>query len=61
VCIFASTSRTLNGPHWSEIAEAAYRPFETENLRHVFQSNVVNDGTVEHMETYRLNGLEVMA
>ena len=43
--IFALESKRTNGPHWSDIALAAYRLYETEDLRFVFRVNVMNPVT----------------
>ncbi|KAJ5577920.1 uncharacterized protein N7459_006884 [Penicillium hispanicum] len=45
--IFALFSTRVNGPHWSEIALAVYRHYETADLRYVFRVDVVNDAAVE--------------
>lgn len=44
--IFAIDIKRTDGPHWSEIALAAYRQYETEELKFVFQFEVVNYVTV---------------
>ncbi|KAJ5663954.1 hypothetical protein N7507_004685 [Penicillium longicatenatum] len=40
--IFALESQRTDGPHWSDIALAAYRTYEAEDLRFVFRVNVIN-------------------
>ncbi|KAJ5628202.1 hypothetical protein N7490_010430 [Penicillium lividum] len=40
--IFALESKRIDGPHWSEIALAAYRSYEVKKLRYVFRVNVIN-------------------
>lgn len=58
--IFALFSCRVDGPHWSEVALAVYRHYETEDLRYVFRVDVVNDHAVD-LVTNRLyvpdNGL----
>lgn len=43
--IFALESKRTDGPHWSDIALAAYRFYEAEELRFVFRVNVINPVT----------------
>jgi hypothetical protein len=43
--ICALFSDRYDGPHWSEIALAVYRHYETEELKYVFRVHVVNDKT----------------
>ncbi|KAJ6109564.1 hypothetical protein N7486_001799 [Penicillium sp. IBT 16267x] len=43
--IFALESKRIDGPHWSDIALAAYRFYEAEELRCVFRVNVNNPVT----------------
>ena len=45
--IFSLFSNRMNGPHWSEIALAVYRHYETEELRYVFRVDVVNHAAVD--------------
>lgn len=50
--IFAVDIIREDGPHWSEIALAAYRHYETKELAYVFQFDVVNHVTGEFVKEY---------
>ncbi|KAJ5903998.1 hypothetical protein N7504_006381 [Penicillium tannophilum] len=55
--IFALESKRTDGPHWSDIALAVYRFYETEDLRFVFRVNVINRLTTAIVdEVYFRNG-----
>ncbi|KAJ5915516.1 hypothetical protein N7466_011449 [Penicillium verhagenii] len=56
--ICALDSRRIDGPHWSDIAIATYRKYETEDLRYVFRVNVNNPVTTATVcDIYLQNGL----
>ncbi|KAJ5096939.1 hypothetical protein N7456_007660 [Penicillium angulare] len=55
--LFSLSSRRSYGWHWSEVALAAYRQYETAELRYVFRVDVTNAFTLRTVaRIYQMNG-----